>query len=189
MAEITDLLVRARGGDVSAVQTLMPLVYQRLRELAHRQLAAESSPRTLNTTALVHELYLDLQQQAQLPGPDRARFFAYAATAMRHILVDEARRRLAEKRGSGCEHTTLNRLEGEPAAFALESEASSVVAIDQALHALARQSPRLVQIVEMRFFAGMSVEDTAAALELDPRSIVRDWQKARLFLHEALGTT
>jgi RNA polymerase sigma factor (TIGR02999 family) len=189
MAEITDLLARARGGDVSAVQALMPLVYQRLRELAHKQLVGERAARTLDTTALVHELYLDLQQQAQLPGPDRARFFAYAATAMRHILVDEARRRLTEKRGSGCEHTTLNRLDGEPAAFALDSEASSVVAIDQALNALARQSPRLVQIVEMRFFAGMSVEDTAAALELDPRSIVRDWQKARLFLHEALGTT
>ena len=189
MAEITDLLARARGGDVAAVQALMPLVYQRLRELAHKQLVGERAARTLDTTALVHELYLDLQQQAQLPGPDRARFFAYAATAMRHILVDEARRRLTEKRGSGCEHTTLNRLDGEPAAFALDSEASSVVAIDQALNALARQSPRLVQIVEMRFFAGMSVEDTAAALELDPRSIVRDWQKARLFLHEALGST
>jgi len=187
MEEITDLLVRARGGDASAVQTLMPLVYQRLRELAHRQLAGESAARTLDTTALVHELYLDLQQQTQLPGPDRARFFGYAASAMRHILVDEARRRLAEKRGSGCEHTTLNRLDGESAAFALDAEAHSVVAIDQALTKLAQQSPRLVQIIEMRFFAGLSVEDTAAALELDPRSIVREWQKARLFLHEALG--
>jgi len=187
MAEITDLLVRARSGDAAAVQALMPLVYQRLRELAHRQLAGERAPRTLDTTALVHELYLDLQQQAHLPGPDRARFFAYAATAMRHILVDEARRRLAEKRGSGCEHTTLNRLDGEPAAFALDTEAHSVVAVDQALSKLAQQHPRLVQIIEMRFFAGMSVEDTASALELDPRSVVRDWQKARLFLHEALA--
>ena len=188
MAEITDLLVRARSGDAAAVQALMPLVYQRLRELAHRQLGGERAPRTLDTTALVHELYLDLQQQAQLPGPDHARFFAYAATAMRHILVDEARRRLAEKRGSGCEHTTLNRLDGEPAAFALDTEAQSVVAVDQALSKLAQQHPRLVQIIEMRFFAGMSVEDTASALALDPRSVVRDWQKARWFLHEALAT-
>ncbi|MBW8811510.1 MAG: sigma-70 family RNA polymerase sigma factor [Lysobacter sp.] len=188
MADITDLLARARGGDASAVQMLMPLVYQRLRELAHRQLGGERAARTLDTTALVHELYLDLQKQAQLPGPDRARFFAYAATAMRHILVDEARRRLAEKRGSGCEHTSLNRLDGESAAFALDAEAHSVVAIDQALASLAQVSPRLVQIIEMRFFAGMSVEDTADALELDPRSVVRDWQKARLFLHEALGS-
>jgi len=186
MAEITDLLVRARSGDAAAVQALMPLVYQRLRELAHRQIAGERASRTLDTTALVHELYLDLQSQAQLPGPDRGRFFAYAATAMRHILVDEARRRLAEKRGSGCEHITLNRLDGEPAAFALDGEAQSVVAVDQALAKLAQQHPRLVQIIEMRFFAGMSVEDTASALELDPRSVVRDWQKARLFLHTAL---
>lgn len=189
MAEITDLLVRARGGDASAVQTLMPLVYQRLRELAHRQLAGESGSHAIDTTALVHELYLDLHNQGQLPGPDRARFFGYAATAMRHILVDEARRRLAEKRGSGCEHTTLNRLDGEAATFALDAEAHSVVAIDQALATLAQQAPRLVQIIEMRFFAGMSVEDTAAALDLDPRSVVRDWQKARLFLHEALAAS
>jgi len=187
MAEITDLLARARGGDATAVATLTPLVYQRLRELAHRQLCREAAPRTLDTTALVHEVYVDLLQREQLPAIDRARFFAYAATAMRHILVDEARRRLADKRGAGSEHTGLDRLDGEPAAFALDGEAHSVVAIDQALHALMRQSPRLVQIIEMRFFAGMSVEDTAAALELDPRSVVRDWQKARLFLHEALG--
>jgi len=184
--EITELLARARGGDASAVQALMPLVYQRLRELAHRQLAGERAARTLDTTALVHELYLDLRRRAELPGEDRARFFAYAATAMRHILVDEARRRLAEKRGSGSEHTMLDRLDSEPAAFALDSEAHSVVAIDQAL---AQLSPRLVQIIEMRFFAGMSVEDTASALDLDPRSVVRDWQKARLFLHEALAAT
>jgi DNA-directed RNA polymerase specialized sigma24 family protein len=82
----------------------------------------------------------------------------------------------------------LNRLDGESAAFALDAEAHSVVAIDQALASLAQVSPRLVQIIEMRFFAGMSVEDTADALELDPRSVVRDWQKARLFLHEALGS-
>jgi RNA polymerase sigma factor (TIGR02999 family) len=187
MAEITDLLARAHSGDASAVQALMPLVYQRLRELAHRQLAGEGASRTLNTTALVHELYIDLQQRVQLPGPDRARFFAYAATAMRHILVDEARRRLAEKRGSDSERTSLDRLDAEPAAFALDTEAHSVVAIDQALGKLAQHSPRLVQIIEMRFFAGMSVEDTATALDIDPRSVVRDWQKARLFLHEALG--
>jgi RNA polymerase sigma factor (TIGR02999 family) len=188
MAEITDLLARARGGDATAVAALTPLVYQRLRELAHRQLGREAAPHTLDTTALVHEVYVDLLQREQLPAPDRARFFAYAATAMRHILVDEARRRIADKRGAGCEHTGLDRLDGEAAAFALDSEAQSVVAIDQALGALMQQSPRLVQIIEMRFFAGLSVEETAAALDLDPRSVVRDWQKARLFLHEALGS-
>jgi len=187
MAEITDLLARARGGDASAVDALAPLVYQRLRELAHRQLQRESAPRTLDTTALVHEVYVDLLQREPLPALDRARFFAYAATAMRHILVDEARRRIADKRGAGCEHTGLDRLDGEAATFALDSEAHSVVAIDQALETLMRQSPRLVQIIEMRFFAGLSVEETAAALQLDPRSVVRDWQKARLFLHEALS--
>src|ERR1700722_11373625 len=181
MAEITELLARARGGDASAIQALMPLVYNRLRELAHRQLAKEAGPRTLNTTALVHELYLDLLKREQLPGSDRARFFAYAATAMRHILVDEARRRLAEKRGGG------QRAELESLILPLDAEAHDVVAIDQALTTLAQKSPRLAQIIEMRFFAGMSVEDTAASLDLDPRSVVRDWRKARMFLHRSLA--
>ncbi len=182
MGEITELLARAKDGDAAAREALLPMVYQRLRELAHRQLAAESGPRTLDTTALVHELYLDLLRREQLPGADRARFFGYAATAMRHILVDEARRRIAEKRGGGGVRIDL-----ASAALPLDAEAHDVVAIDQALATLAQQSPRLGQIVEMRFFAGMSVEDTAAALDLDPRSIVRDWQKARLFLHRALA--
>jgi RNA polymerase sigma factor (TIGR02999 family) len=181
MADITELLVRARSGDAAAVDTLMPLVYQRLRELAHRQLKAESGPRTLDTTGLVHELYLNLVQREEIPGADRARFFAYAATAMRHILVDEARKRLAEKRGGGGERIDL-----DSCTIALDAEAHDVVAIDQALTALTQQSPRLAQVIEMRFFAGMSVEDTATALAVDPRSIVRDWQKARLFLHRAL---
>jgi len=182
MAEITELLARANSGDRAAVQMLVPLVYGELRQLAHRQLAAEAGPRTLDTTALVHELYLNLLKREQLPGSDRARFFAYAATAMRHILVDEARRRLAEKRGGGAARTDLESL-----TLALDSEAQDVVAIDQALTRLAGQSPRLARIIEMRFFAGMSVEDTAAVLGIDPRSVVRDWQKARLFLHRALA--
>lgn len=182
MAEITELLARARGGDASAVDALMPLVYQRLRELAHRQLAAESGPRTLDTTALVHELYLNLLQRQEIPGADRARFFAYAATAMRHILVDEARRRLSAKRGGGNERVALDSVN-----VPVDAEAQDVLAIDQALASLRQQSPRLAQVIEMRFFAGMSVEDTALALELDARSVVRDWKKARLFLHDALG--
>jgi RNA polymerase sigma factor (TIGR02999 family) len=181
MGEITELLARAKDGDASAREALLPLVYQRLRELAHRQLASESNPRTLNTTALVHELYLDLLRREHLPGADRARFFAYAATAMRHILVDAARQRLAEKRSGG------ERVDLDAATLPLDAEAHDVVAIDQALTSLALENPRLAQVVEMRFFAGMSVEDTATALDLDPRSIVRDWQKARLILHRALG--
>lgn len=182
MAEITELLSRARSGDATAMDALMPLVYQRLRELAHRQLAGEAAQRTLDTTALVHELYLDLLKRQQLPGADRACFYAYAATAMRHILVDEARRRLAEKRGGGGERVDLESL-----TIPLDAEAQHVVAIDQALTALMQQSPRLAQVIEMRFFAGMSVEDTAAALDMNPRSVVRDWQKARMFLHRALA--
>jgi RNA polymerase sigma factor (TIGR02999 family) len=182
MAEITEQLVRARSGDAAAVGTLMPLVYERLRELAHRQLRAESGPRTLDTTGLVHELYLNLLQREALPSADRACFFAYAATAMRHILVDEARKRLAEKRGGGDERIDL-----ESCTIALDAEAQDVIAIDQALIALKQQSSRLAQVVEMRFFAGLSVEDTADALQIDPRSVVRDWQKARLFLHRALS--
>jgi RNA polymerase sigma factor (TIGR02999 family) len=182
MAEITELLALARGGDAAAVDKLMPVVYQRLRELAHRQIAGEAAQRTLDTTALVHELYLDLVERQPLPGRDRVQFFAYAATAMRHILVDEARRRLAGKRGGGGERVDLDAI-----SLPLDAPAQDVIAIDQALTQLTQQSARLAQIIEMRFFAGMSVEDTAAVLNLDPRSVVRDWKKARLFLHDALN--
>jgi DNA-directed RNA polymerase specialized sigma24 family protein len=163
MSEITELLGRAHRGDTAAVNELMPLVYARLRELAHRQLGAESQPRTLDTTALVHELYLDLVEgNARLPDSARGQFFAYAATAMRHILVDA---------GLAC----------------VDAEAHEVLAIDEALSRLQQADPRLARVIEMRFFAGLSVEDTAASLQRDPRSVVRDWRKARLFLHEALA--
>jgi RNA polymerase sigma factor (TIGR02999 family) len=182
MTDITRLLGRARSGDPEALNALMPLVYDRLRELAHQQLFAESGPRTLNTTALVHELYLGMVRSESLTAEDRVEFYAYASTAMRHILVDAARKRLADKRGGNAERVDLDAIH-----LQVDAEAHDVLAIDQALLQLAELSPRLGQVVQMRFFAGMSVEDTATALALDTRSIVRDWQKARLFLHRALA--
>jgi RNA polymerase sigma factor (TIGR02999 family) len=183
MSEITELLGRAHRGDTAAVNELMPLVYARLRELAHRQLGAESQPRTLDTTALVHELYLDLVEgNARLPDSARGQFFAYAATAMRHILVDAARRRTAAKRGGAARRVDL-----DAGLACVDAEAHEVLAIDEALSRLQQADPRLARVIEMRFFAGLSVEDTAASLQRDPRSVVRDWRKARLFLHEALA--
>ncbi len=182
MADITELLQRANQGDAAALDELMPLVYANLRQLAHRQLSRESHAHTLDTTALVHELYLGLHRGGELPGEARGQFFAYAATAMRHILVDAARRRASGKRGGGHQRMELDSL-----SLSAEGEVHDVLAVNQVLEQLQQVNPRLVRMIEMRFFAGMSVEDTASALEIDPRSVVRDWQKARLFLHRALA--
>jgi RNA polymerase sigma factor (TIGR02999 family) len=159
----------------------MPEAYQYLRDLAHRHLAGERAGQTLSTTALVHEAWLSFSTHA--PGfEDRARFHAYAATAMRHILVDRARRRLAHKRGSGEVHLDLDAVE-----IPIDEAAAELVALDRALDRLAELEPRLSQVVELRFFAGLSVEQTAEILAIVPRSVVRDWARARVFLREAMA--
>ncbi|MEO7323468.1 MAG: ECF-type sigma factor [Dokdonella sp.] len=162
-------------------EALMPHVYQRLRELARRQLAGERGAQTLNTTALVHEAWLDLVDR--MPGfSDRAHFYAYAATAMRHILVDHARRRSAIKRGG---NETL--LDIDDTDIPVNHVAAEMLALDCALDRLAALEPRLSQVVELRFFAGLSVEETASALGIVPRSVVRDWARAQVFLREAMA--
>ncbi len=159
----------------------MPQVYQRLRELARRQLAGELHVQTLNTTALVHEAWFDL---AEHTGGfcDRAQFYVYAATAMRHILVDRARRRMANKR-----HGNEIPLDMDSAELAVEHSAEQMLALDQALDRLARLEPRLQQVVELRFFAGLSVEETAQAMNLVPRTVLRDWARARAFLAQVMA--
>jgi RNA polymerase sigma factor (TIGR02999 family) len=178
--DITRLLALAGEGDRDAMAALAPLVYAHLRRLARRQLAGEHA-RTLDTTALVHEAWLSLAEGGSA-WRDRDHFYRYAATAMRHILVDHARARQAAKRGGGLVHLDAGAMQ-----LGSDETAASLVAVDQALDALAAINPRLAQVVELRFFAGLEAEDTARVLGVHVRSVVRDWRKARAILNQLLG--
>jgi len=166
--------------DLSTLDRWVPALFDELRALAHRQLARERGPVTLQTTELVHEAYLKLRG-GQATGQDRAYFFAAAARAMRQVLVDAARRRGAVKRGSGAEHLTLDQAEGRVAALGEE-----LLDLDDALSRLEEKHPRLARVVECRFFGAMSVEDTALALSVSPRTVKADWAMARAWLYEDL---
>ncbi|MGH7710619.1 MAG: sigma-70 family RNA polymerase sigma factor, partial [Gemmatimonadaceae bacterium] len=174
---VTELLAQARRGDSSALQRLFPLVYDELLGIARSQRRRQAGHETLNTTALVHEAYIRLIGQAKLEFTDRAHFMAVAATAMRQILIAYARRRGAAKRGGDAETVSFDEIE-----VALESEpgfsdnkADVLIVLDLALTRLGAQSARQSQIVECRFFGGMSVEETARALDISPATVKRDW--------------
>ncbi|MCC6595064.1 MAG: sigma-70 family RNA polymerase sigma factor [Rhodanobacteraceae bacterium] len=155
--------------------------YAILHDLARRHLVGERAGRTLNTTALVHEAWLALAGDAGAPR-ERAQFHAYAAATMRNILVDHARRRLAHKRGGDQQRLELDEVE-----IAIDDSAAELVSLDGALERLAAFDARLSRVVELRFFAGLSVEQTAAVLDIVPRRVVRDWARARAFLREAMA--
>ncbi len=179
--EITALLLAWSGGSKEAADALFPLVYEELRELARRQRRRRRSGETLNTTAVVHEAYVKLVEASRVTVRDREHFFALAARAMRQILVDHARRRLAAKRGGEAVHTGLDGQAGGDALRPLE-----LLALDDALTKLDSVDARLGRIVALRFFAGLSVEETAELLALGERTVKRDWQKARLFLYREM---
>lgn len=160
---------------------LHPLAYQRLRELAHRALAGERGAQTLNTTALVHEAWLSFAERGA-GFESQTHFHGYAAIAMRHILVDHARRRKAQKRGQGETPIDL-----DSATLSIDSAAGELLQLNDALDRLDAIEPRLARVVELRFFAGLSVEETAQSLGIVPRSVVRDWARARVFLQQAIG--
>jgi len=162
-------------------QAWMPQVYQCLHDLARRHLAGERAGQTLSTTALVHEAWLSFADGSP-SFQDRARFHAYAAMTMRHILIDHARRRLAQKRGGGDARLDIDAID-----VPVDDATVELLALDRALDRLAALEPRLSQVVELRFFAGLSVEQTAEALDIVPRSVVRDWARARVFLREAMA--
>nr|QEO74115.1 extracytoplasmic-function sigma-70 factor [uncultured bacterium] len=185
--EITSLLAAARQGDGSATHRLMTLVYDELRAMARRQLRYRRPDQTITTTALVHEAYIKLVDQNGATWQDRSHFFSVAALAMRHILVDSARRRVAKKRGGEDVRITLDefRLSGEETDA--EARAVEVLAVDRALTSLAGLNERLSQLVELRFFAGMTEEETAQVMGTSERTVRRDWRKARAFLFQALG--
>jgi RNA polymerase sigma-70 factor, ECF subfamily len=183
-ATTTDLIATAATGDDTALNQLIPLVYDELRSLAHRRLAAEHRHDSLQTTALVHEVYLKLVDDTRVTGRGRAYFFAAVSRAMRQILVDRARRRLAVKRGQGAEVVSLDEDQA-----AVDAYAAELVDLDEALSRLAERSPRHARVVELRFFAGLNVEQTAEAVGVSPRTVKSDWAMARAWLFSELGAT
>lgn len=179
--DATALLETAERGDTSTLDQLVPLIYGELRAMAHRQLADEAHY-TLQTTALVHEAYLKLVDDTRVLHRGRGYFFGAAARAMRQVLVDRARMRRAQKRGGGQALLSLS----DAAGAHIDEFAAELVDLDAALERLAELNPRCVQVVECRFFAGLSVEETAATLEISPRTVKYDWALARAWLHDAL---
>jgi len=180
--EITERLLAIRGGDQDALNQLVPLVYERLRSMARSRLAGRPPGASLDTTALVHEAYLRLVDQSRAEWRDRAHFFAVAATAMRQIVVDRARRQRAAKRGGAVRASALDG--NEPGVSARTEE---ILAVDEALSQLSTLSERLVRMVELRFFAGLSIEETAEVLGIDARTVNRDWRVARALLYRSLS--
>jgi RNA polymerase sigma factor (TIGR02999 family) len=180
--DITERLLALRGGDKDALNRLVPLVYERLRAMAHARLAGQAAGVSLNTTGLVHDAYLRLVDQSRAEWKDRSHFFAVAATAMRQIIVDRARRRGAGKRGGGVRPELL-----DDAHAGVDARTEEILAIDEALTQLGALSERMVKMVELRFFAGLSVEETAEVLGLDSRTVNRDWRAARALLYRALS--
>jgi RNA polymerase sigma factor (TIGR02999 family) len=173
-SQITETLVRAAHGDSAAIDALIPKIYATLRRLARRQRAHEAA-HTLETTALVHEAYLKLATHSGVAFTDRAHLYAYMSQVMRHILIDHARRKKAQKRQSP-----------EMTAEQAESDIIDVLAIDEALRRLAALDPRLAQVAELRLFADLSSPDIAEVLGVNARTVERDWLKARTFLSGCL---
>ncbi len=181
--EITGLLVRWSSGDPEALDQLVPLVYDECRQIAARQLRGERTDHTLTPTALVHELYIRLVDQNRATWQNRAQFYGIAAQMMRRILVDFARARRAEKRGGSAVFVSLANVSDE----ADDTPIADVRAIDEALERLAVRDADQVRIIELRFFAGLTVEETAHVLGRSARTVKREWRLARAWLFRELG--
>ncbi len=181
---ITELLVRWREGDAEAFNSLIPLVYGELRKLARLHLSHERGEHTLQSTALVNEVYLRLLGQG-LAVENRTHFFAVSSHLMRQILVDHARRHRAQKRGEGFERVTLSEAE----ALLPQTRNLDLLALDDALNELGRADPQLTKIVELRFFGGLSIEESAVAMGISESTVKREWATARAWLHRELTQT
>lgn len=179
--EITQLLLAWRNGDNEALNRLIPLVYDELRQFAHRYMNKRFAGQTLQTTALVNEAYIRLVGQDQVDWQNRTHFFAVCARVMRNLLVDRARSRQADKHGGGARRVSL-----DDAAIVLPERQIDLLALDEALDRLAGIDPRKSQIVEMRYFGGMSVEETAEVLAVSSITVKREWLKARAWLYREL---
>jgi RNA polymerase sigma factor (TIGR02999 family) len=180
--EITRLLADWAGGDRGALDRLAPLVHAELRRIARRQMGGERQGHTLQATALVNEAYLRLAGQEGFEWRDRAHFYAVCAQVMRHVLIDHARSHARDKRGGGALHVSLD----EAAVMSAES-ASELVALDEALRELEEVDPQKGRVVELRYFAGLSIEETAEVLGISPTTVRREWRRAKAWLYRALA--
>ncbi|MFZ0200108.1 MAG: sigma-70 family RNA polymerase sigma factor [Candidatus Sulfotelmatobacter sp.] len=176
--DVTVLLAEVTKGDQQAAAKLIPLVYDELRRLAGRYMRHERADHTLQATALVHEAYLKLVQDPSVDWQNRAHFFGIAAQVMRHILVDHARGHLREKRGGGQESVPLDKV----LVFSPE-QSQELMKLDESLDRLSAFDPRQGKIVELRFFGGLTVEETAEVLGISPKTVKRDWSIAKAWLH------
>ena len=181
-AQVTQILLNWRAGETDAAERLMPLVYEELRRLARDYLRRERGDHTLQPTALVHEAYLRLVDDSRVNWQNRAHFYGIAAKLMRRILVDHARARNAEKRGGLVPKVPLDEARDLPPAAS-----NDLVALDGALADLARTYPRISEVVELKFFGGLEAEEIAEVLQVSPKTVLRDWQFAKLWLCRELA--
>ena len=186
-SDITDLLQRWSAGDRGALDRVLPLVYKELRQIAASQLKREADGHSLDPTELVHTLYLQLIDQRRASWVNRAHFYGVVSGMMRRILVDHARARLAAKRSATTMNVSLSSLRNDPVAD--ETPVSDVLAIDDALERLAQRDAEHARIVELRFFAGLSIEETAHVLDRSPATIKRAWRVAKAWLYKELRLT
>jgi len=181
LADVTQILVDIGQGDKEAYNRLFPIVYEKLKDIATGQLSREYGQHTLSRTELVHEAYMKLIDQTRINYQDRNHFYAIAARSMRQILVDYARKKKAQKRGGDKEDLTL-----DESSINIEEHASQIIELDTLLDELTNLEERLGKIVELRFFAGLSIEDTASMLDISTSTANRDWVKARGWLYQRL---
>ena len=180
--DVTQVLSEMAGGDPEAIDRLLPVVYENLRDLARREMRRERQDHTLSATAMVHEAYLRLVQLDNVSWEGRAHFFGAAAVAMRRILISYARSRNAQKRGSGADHVPLHDV-----VVAARERPADILALDEALDRLKELDARQASVVECRFFAGMNIDETAAALGISNATVRRDWALARAWLNRELS--
>jgi RNA polymerase sigma factor (TIGR02999 family) len=180
--EVTQLLIAWSNGEAAALDSLMPVVYDELRRLARHHMNREAANRTLQTTALIHEAYLKLVDQKRVRWQNRAHFFAVSAQLMRRILVDMARTRHAQRRGGMARKLSL-----DEAPDISQTPAWEVVAVDDALNELAVLDERKSRVVELRFFGGLNVDETAEVLKISPATVMREWKRAQAWLYCEIG--
>ena len=180
--EVTQLLVAWANGNEAALEQLMPIVYEELHRLAHRYMRREHPGHTLQTTALVNEAYFRLVDQKHMQWQNRAHFFAISAQLMRRILVDHARSHQYAKRGGDAHKVSL-----DGGAVIAQEQAADLISLDDALRSLAAIDERKSKIVELRFFGGLNVEETAEALKISPRTVMREWTMAKAWLYRTIS--
>jgi RNA polymerase sigma factor (TIGR02999 family) len=181
--DVTQLLIQWNSGDASALEAMMPLVYRELQRIAHRYLQRESQNHTLQTTALVNEAYLKLIDQTRVNWQNRSQFYAVAAQAMRRILIDHARERLAGKRGGGAAEISLD----GGTIDVSDGHSEELLMLDEALKKLAAFDPERSRIVELKYFGGLSNQETADALQISERTVERHWRVAKAWLYKELS--